>query len=250
VVPRPPEPPPPPPPTPPVEPPPPAPELVCPNCGAPHDLYQEYCLECGRRLPPPFPVRREIWTRESPIWLWAALLALLLVAAAAGAIVAVAATGDDEQSANRTTQAATAPPTTPIIPTGETITIAPPTTTGIATLPTTTIPTTTGFTTTTTAGTTTAGLATWPAGRDGFTVVLKSVPTSQGRGDADAAAQTARSNGLPQVGVLSSSDFSSLRPGYYVAFSGIYDSEAQAVAALPNVRSRGFPTAYVREVRD
>jgi hypothetical protein len=76
------------------------------------------------------------------------------------------------------------------------------------------------------------------------------VPTSQGRAEADAAVQTARANGLPQVGVLNSSDFSSLRPGYYVAFSGIYDTEAQAVAALPNVRSKGFPTAYIREVSD
>jgi hypothetical protein len=251
VVPRPPEPPPPPPP---VEPPPPAPDLLCPRCAAPHDLYQEYCLECGLRLPPPFPVRREVWTRESPVWLWAALLALLLVAAAAGAIVAVAATGDDEGSANQTTsQAATSAATIPIIPTGETITIAPPpTTTGIATLPTTSIATTTGVTTTTATGTTTTttGLTTWPAGRDGFTIVLKSVPTSQGRGEADATAQTARTNGLPQVGVLNSSDFSSMNPGYYVAFSGIYDTEAQAVAALPNARSKGFPTAYIREVAD
>jgi hypothetical protein len=254
MVPRPPEPPPPPPP---VEPPLPTPDpLHCPRCGAPHDLYQEYCLECGLRLPPPFPVRREIWTRESPVWLWAALLALLLVAAAAGAIVAVAATEDDEKAANRTTsQAVTTAPTVPIIPTGETITIAPPPTTGITTLPTTSIVTTTGFTTTTaatttTTGTTTTGLTAWPAGKDGFTVVLKSVPTSQGRGEADAAAQTARTNGLPQVGVLNSSDFSSLTPGYYVAFSGIYDTEAQAVAALPNARSKGFPTAYIREVRD
>ena len=252
MVPNPPEPPPPPPP---VEPPPPAPELRCPRCGAPHDLYQEYCLECGIRLPPPFPVRREIWTRDSPVWLWAALLALLLVAAAAGALVAVAATGDDEQEAGPTTsQATTTAPTVPIIPTGETITIAPPPTTGITTLPTTSIATTTGFTTTTTAtttaGTTTTGLTTWPAGKDGFTIVLKSVRTSEGRGEADAAAQTARANGLPQAGVLNSSDFSSLNPGYYVAFSGIYDTEEQAVAALPNARSKGFPTAYVREVRD
>jgi hypothetical protein len=248
VVPNPPEPPPP----PPVEPPPPAPEpLLCPRCGAPHDLYQEYCLECGLRLPPPFPVRREIWTRESPVWLWAALLALLLVAAAAGALVAVAATGDDEKQAGRTSQAVTTAPTPIITDTGETITIAPPPTTGITT-PTTSPATTTGFTTTatTTTETTTTGLTTWPAGKDGFTIVLKSVRTSEGRGEADAAAQTARANGLPQVGVLNSSDFSSLRPGYYVAFSGIYDTEAQAVAALPNARSKGFPTAYVREVRD
>jgi hypothetical protein len=240
-----------PPPPPPEPPPPPAsgaapPDetLRCPNCGAPHELYQEYCLECGRRLPPPFGMRREIWTRESPLWLWAALLALLLVAAAAGAIVAVAATDDEGERRAATTSR---PTTTAVavFPTDQTITIAPPTTT---TIPTTTLGTTTFGTT----GTTTqfGGTTTWPAGQDGFTIVLKSVPVSEGRAEADAAAQQARTNGLPQVGVLNSSNYSSLTPGYYVAFSGIYSSENQATSALPNARSKGFPTAYVREVRD
>jgi len=89
---------------------------------------------------------------------------------------------------------------------------------------------------------------TWPPSKDGFTVVLKSVPTSNGRSQAEAAADKARTNGLSQVGVLNSSDFSSLNPGYYVMFSGIYDSVSQANAALSNARSKGFPTAYVREV--
>jgi hypothetical protein len=188
-------------------------------------------------------MRREMWTRESPVWLWAALLALLLVAAAAGAIVAVAATDDDEQSA-----ATTSRPTTtvvPVFPTDETITITPETT---ATVPTTTLGTTTFPTTgTTTLG---GGTTTWPAGQDGYTIVLKSVPVGEGRAEADAAAQQARANGLPQVGVLNSSNYSSLTPGYYVAFSGIYSSQSQATSALPNARSNGFPTAYVREVRD
>ena len=65
---------------------------------------------------------------------------------------------------------------------------------------------------------------------------------------ARRAADKARTNGLPQVGILNSSDFSSLNPGYYVTFSGIYDTQSQANAALPNARSKGFPTAYVREV--
>ena len=98
------EPPPPPPPPidpgpPPPGPPPPAPEPgLCPRCGAPHDPYQEYCLECGIRLPPPFATRRqEIWASGSPLWLWSALAALLLVALVAGAIVAVAATRDDKE---------------------------------------------------------------------------------------------------------------------------------------------------------
>jgi hypothetical protein len=243
------EPPPPPPPGEPAEPwaretPEPA---VCPNCGAPHDPYQEYCLECGRRLPVPAAYRRELWTRESPLWLWAALAALLLVALVAGAIVAVAATRDDEEAEGRRTVPIVSSTPTGITTIGTgpapgTLTITPPTTTITPTsTPTLTLPTTTGATTTTTT-------VSWPSGRDGYTVVLKSVPTSEGRSEADAAAERARSQGLPQPGVLNSSNYSSLNPGYYVAFSGIYDTEAQAEGNLSTARSRGFPLAYVREV--
>jgi hypothetical protein len=216
----------------------------CPNCGAPHDAYQEYCLECGRRLPYPGGRYAEIWRRDSPIWLWAALAALLLVALVAGAVVALAATNDDKQSEPPTSipVVSTAPQTTNtigVVTQPGTITINPPSTT----LATTTFSTTTFGTTTTNSG-----YVTWPTNKDGYTVVLKSVPTSDGQGPAEAAADKAKTNGLPQVGILNSSDFSSLNPGYFVTFTGIYDTESQALAALPNARSKGFPTAYVREV--
>jgi hypothetical protein len=253
------EPPPPPPPPsgpgvlPPPVPPPPEPGL-CPRCGAPHDPYQEYCLECGLRLPPPYGMHSgEIWSRDSPVWLWAALLALLLVALVAGAIVAIAATRGDNQGGPRAVGpvVSTGPSTTDtvgIITQPPTVTINPPTTTfgSTTTLPTTTVGSTTTLSTTTTA----TGNVTWPAGKDGYSIFLKSVPTSEGRAKADAAAQRARNNGLSQVGVLNSSDFSSLRPGYWVTFTGIYDTQQQANAALPNARARGFPTAYTRPVRD
>jgi hypothetical protein len=253
---EPPGPPPPPPPELPPEPPraePPAPDpYLCPRCGAPHDAFQEYCLECGHRLPPPggvTSVRETMWSRQSPLWLWAALAALLLVALISGAIVAVAATDDEEKgfvvSTNPTTTntvgVITQPPTFTINP--GTTTTAPTTTT----LPTTTQATTT---TTTTGTTTTGGLTVWPPGKDGFTVILKSVPKSQGRGPAEAEARRAQSQGLPQPGVLDSSDYSSLNPGYYVAFSGVYNTKAQAESGLATARSRGFPLAYVRRVAD
>ena len=242
------EPPPPPPPPEAAPPPPPAEPGRCPNCGAPHDVYQEYCLECGRRLPGAYVGGRyaEVWRRDSPIWLWAALAALLLVALVSGAVVALAATDDGKSSEPATSipVVSTAPSTTSTVGvTPSTITITPPTTT----LGTTTFSTTT-FGTTTFGTTTTGSNVTWPMSKDGFTVVLKSVPTSNGRSQAEAAADKARTNGLSQVGILNSSDFSSLNPGYYVTFSGIYDSVSQANAALPNARSKGFPTAYVREV--
>jgi hypothetical protein len=242
--------PPPPPPPPEAAPPPPPPEPGrCPNCGAPHDVDQEYCLECGRRLPGAFVGGRyaEVWRRDSPIWLWAALAALLLVALVSGAVVALAATDDGKSSEPGTSipVVSTAPSTTSTVGvTPSTITITPPTTT----LGTTTFSTTTFGTTTFGTTTTTGSNVTWPPSKDGFTVVLKSVPTSNGRSQAETAADKARTNGLSQVGILNSSDFSSLNPGYYVTFTGIYDTESQANAALQNARSKGFPTAYVREV--
>ena len=52
----------------------------------------------------------------------------------------------------------------------------------------------------------------------------------------------------PEVGVLESSDFSSLHPGYAIVFSGIYSSRADAEAALTSARATGFGTAYTREI--
>ena len=247
------EPPAPPPPPPPV-PPPPAPEPGrCPRCGAAYDPYQEYCLECGIRLPTPYGARRqEIWSSGSPLWLWAALAALLLVALVAGAIVAVAATREDEESRPATSipVVSTAPNTTNtvgVLTQPPTVTINPPTTTFGTTS---TLPTTTTAATTTLGTTTTGSTVTWPANKDGYSILLKSVPTSQGRSQADAAAQRARNQGLSQVGVLNSSNYRSLNPGYWVTFTGIYDTEQQADNALPTARSRGFPTAYVRRIAD
>jgi hypothetical protein len=239
------------PPPPLVEPPLPDPNL-CPRCGSPRDAFQEYCLECGIRLPPPpgaTSIRTTIWSRESPLWLWAALAALLLVALIAGAIVAIAATDEKAGKASSIPVVSTNPTTTNtvgVITQPPTFTINPGTTTTAPT--TTTLPTTTQATTTTTA-TTTGTLTNWPAGKDGFTIVLRSVPKSQGRAPAEAEARRAMSQGLPQVGVLDSSDYSSMRAGYYVVFSGIYDTKAQAQSGLQTARSK-YPLAYVRQVRD
>jgi hypothetical protein len=74
--------------------------------------------------------------------------------------------------------------------------------------------------------------------------VLESIPLSAGRGLAAARAVTAVRAGLPQVGVLVSSDFRSLHAGYYVVFSGVYGSSAAATAALTAARSGGFGDAY------
>ena len=54
-------------------------------------------------------------------------------------------------------------------------------------------------------------------------------------------ARSASRAGLPQVGVLDSSRYSSLHPGYSVVFSGIYDSRDQADRAQSDQVQRTFP---------
>jgi hypothetical protein len=136
------------------------------------------------------------------------------------------------------------PPTVPVPPITDV-----PTDTGITIPPlpeTTTVP----GTTTAPGGTSTvpSTSGTWPTGQSGYTVILASVAEAQGRTEADRIAQRATGAGLPQVGVLRSGDFSSLRPGWWVVYSGVYTTEAQARSALPQAQAAGFPSAYPRRV--
>jgi hypothetical protein len=77
--------------------------------------------------------------------------------------------------------------------------------------------------------------------------VLASLPESAGRGPALRAAQQAAQQGLTETGVLNSSEYSSLHPGYWVVFSGIYNSESEARSALDTARS-SYPQAYARQI--
>ena len=49
-------------------------------------------------------------------------------------------------------------------------------------------------------------------------------------------------------GILDSSNYSSLNPGYYVVFTGVYDSASGANAHLQEARDAGWPLAYTRQV--
>lgn len=75
-------------------------------------------------------------------------------------------------------------------------------------------------------------LAPWPAGRDAWTIVLVSVPKAEGRDKALAVAEAARRRGVTPAGVLDSSRFASLQPGYWMAYAGAFDSEAEANSTL------------------
>jgi hypothetical protein len=165
------------------------------------------------------------------------LLALLV--AIAGAAVAIAVSGADGNSAANGTS--TQPPATTTAAT----TTPPPVTTAPPPVTTAPPPVTTAPPPVTTAPPPVTG--TWPAGRDAWTIVLVSLPEGGGRAAAEAQARRARAAGLSGAGVLRSSDFGSLNPGYYVVFAGVFDSLDAATRALPDARA-AFSTAYTRRV--
>jgi hypothetical protein len=232
-----------------LPPPPPPPEPVggeCPRCGTPFDPYQEYCLECGLRLPITrglIPVLSTAWQRRVPWypgdWIWPVLAALVIAMIAAG--VAIAATNDN--GSPRDTSAAT----NATVPT-ETGTNPPPS--GTETSPTGSVPTTAPTAPEPAPPPPPASggaLTEWPPGQNGWTIVLVSSPQSAGRAAANREAQKAVDAGLSDVGVINSSEFASLRPGYFVVFSGIYSSEKEARAGLDSAKG-SYPQAYARQI--
>ena len=85
----------------------------------------------------------------------------------------------------------------------------------------------------------------WPAGFDGYTIALAS---ERLRSDALGAASKASAAGLGDVGVDWSSDYSSLRPGYWFVWSGVYTTAGEAEADVAQAEDAGFAGAYVRRV--
>ena len=77
--------------------------------------------------------------------------------------------------------------------------------------------------------------------------MLVSLPKVEGRDAALAQAEQARRKGLRQVGVLDSSRYASLHPGYWVVFSGVYASEPEAASRLREAKGvqRGAHSAQV-----
>jgi hypothetical protein len=218
------------------------PETNCPRCGAQIEPLQEYCVDCGLRIRGTgvVPALASGWRRRlrwyPGDWVWPSLLALIVAAlSAAGAILW---TRDASPSAGTTVVGDTAP-----LPTVPTTTVAP--TTGAA-------PTVPTRTTATTAPPRPRAprrtLVEWPEGRNGWTLVLLSLPVSSGKPAATARAREALRAGLPQVGVLDSAEYASLHPGYYVVFSGVYSSLGEAQDAVSRASSAGYENAYARRV--
>jgi serine/threonine-protein kinase len=83
----------------------------------------------------------------------------------------------------------------------------------------------------------------WPGG-SGYTAILASVGSES---TAAAIKSQAIAAGL-EAGVLYSSNYSSLRPGYWVVFSGTFGTQPEAAQQAAQARGLGFSTAYARYV--
>ncbi len=217
------------------------PERRCPRCGHAMAPDQEWCLACGAAASTEVAEPRG-W--RVPIML-AGGLALLAILGVVLALVALSG-GGEKLAPTPTPSPQAAVPTTSPIPTA---TVSPlptespvPTETpaGTATAEPTETPDTGGGNTGSDTGSTFSG---WPGG-DGWTVIIAS---KNSQSEAETIATDAQGKGLT-VGILDSSDFSSLNPGYQVVFTEKFDSKSAAEDSLSDVQS-DYPDAYVREVK-
>jgi hypothetical protein len=221
-------------------------DRTCPRCGAAREPDQHYCLECGLVLPEVsgrLPSLRRRWIRRlgwyPGDWIWVSLLTLVVAAAgAASAIILTQHVNDDGSVFIASAPVSVVEPAT--VPT-----VTAPVTGDTSTLPTAPEPPSTVPAKSTGAKN---GRIAWPRNENGWTIVLVSYPKTNGRPAALETADRGARAGLHQVGVLDSSVYASLQPGYYVVFTGVYSSKADADAAVATARQAGFGGAYSRQI--
>jgi hypothetical protein len=90
------------------------------------------------------------------------------------------------------------------------------------------------------------GFAAWRR-EDAFTIAVGTLPADRGLAAARQRARRAARGGLEDVGVISSSGYASLHPGYFIVFAGVFDTAEEAEAALPRAK-RSFPNARVLRI--
>jgi hypothetical protein len=209
---------------------------ACTRCGTAHERSKEFCLSCGIRLP----ARAARWQRSgvhraNPLWSALAILVL-------GALGALAAIVAAQRDSGRETLVATNLPARTVVQTPPVVgTLAAGAPSTIAPVPTTPAPPSAAN------KPKVSTLTEWTAS-DGYTIVLASIPSANGRANAEAFAKQALAKGLLHVGVLDSQNFSSLHPGYFVVFSGFYRSNGAAASHISQVEAAGLGPAYARRI--
>lgn len=214
----------------------------CPACLSPVRADQRYCLECGERLqvdeiPPPPGGGSALAERGSAALVVAAVVLVLVGVGLSW--VALREPADDGAVTTATDTAPTDTAPTGTVPTDTMPTDTMPTDTmPTDTMPTDTVPTDTG-----------AATGDWPAGLTGWAVIIASKDQVEfTEADARVIADEATAAGVLQTGVLDSSAYPSLNPGYWAVYSGPYTTQDEAEQAAANIRTQGYPEAYAREV--
>ncbi len=169
----------------------------CPRCGKGVAAGQEYCLECGLRLLG----ASRLGAAPADGRKMVVAIGLAAVVAVGGATLAIMLTRE------------TASAQTVVTATGGSEVVSTATVAAVA------------------------RLESWPAGKTGWTNILVSVPKVEGRDAAVARAEQARQKGLRRVGVLDSSRYASLHPGYWMVFTGVYPSEPEAASRLREAKA-------------
>jgi hypothetical protein len=208
----------------------------CSGCGAPLDDDQRYCLQCGERRMPmssvllgglgspaaqrsepgasaPPPSTPAAGGRGNAVTMIAGVGVLLL---AMGVGVLIGRSGASKSSA------------TP----AQVISVASAPSAAAAATP----------------GAASAFSDDWPSGSSGFTIQLQTLPQASTQVSVvEAAKGAASAKGAKGVGALKSTDFSSLKAGSYLIYSGVYHKRAEAEKALRGLR-KTFPGASVIRV--
>lgn len=207
----------------------------CPACLSPVRSDQRYCLECGERLAidelPPSPIGPSAFSDRSTSILMALAVALVI----AGVGLSWVALRNSGSSDRAVTTVADSTVTDTVI-----------TDTVITDI----IITDTVITDTVIIDPViTDATDDWPVDQSGFAVIMASKDSATfTREDAQLIADEAMVAGVQMVGVLDSSSFPSLNPGYWAVYSGPFNTLDQAKIAADEIRILGYPEAYAREV--
>lgn len=193
----------------------------CRDCGSEFHTNSSFCPTCGARRPGELDVDAPASRRGRGRWLVLVPLVMLLAAIMTFGIMRLTGSGGSDDARPRTSSTVST-----IVATTSTTT------------PSTTIP----------APTTTA--AAMDIGGDGghWVAILASIPTSTPSGQVDATIESLRSR-YPALMVLTSDDYSSLRPGYVVVYRGPWAASEDATRYCNDI-GRAVPSeCYARFVQ-
>lgn len=227
--------------------------MFCRQCGTKLEKSAKFCEQCGAAVAQA-PATGAGGGPSIPSWLYAMLPALLIIGLAVGFVVGYFVAPEGEDSVMHVTTTAS----TLVSATSEslldTTSTLPATTTLVPSTTVTSVSTTFTLpsTTTTKPPTTTTWpdyVMEWPMSKSGWTVQVAKFDGAnpESEGWAQDLAEAVLADRLP-AGVLYSTNFSSIQEGWYVVFSGVFNTKTAAQSHRTKVLAKGYGEAVVIQV--